>query len=313
MVDRNTAVNLGILLLDTPGSTFELASLGEFGRQVEDAGFYRVGVSDHLVASHVRTFDPVVCLAALAGSTTRVRVAVQVMVLPLRHPIQVAHAFTSLDMLSHGRIELGVGVGGDWPSEFDSMGVDLHQRGERTDEALAVITALWETQEVNFEGRHFKIRDLKSISRPVQLPHPPIIIGGRSEKALLRAARTGDRWDGLFLDSMKFASLKVRLDQLADEAERYVQAGMVIWACVGEPASARSKLSEAMEKFYRLPFERFARYAIWGEPETVKARLMEYVDAGASDISLIPVGNLSQQIEALSFLVAEISQETVRA
>ncbi len=309
MSDDDTQANLGILLLDTPGSTFELTDLGRLGKEVEDAGFFRVGVSDHLIASHVRTFDPIVCLASLASATKRVRIAVQVLVLPLRHPIQVAHAFTSLDMLSGGRMELGVGVGGDWPVEFESMGVDLHRRGERTDEALKVIVSLWDQQEVNFQGKHFKITNLRSIARPEQIPHPPIVIGGRSEKALLRAATIGNRWDGLFLDAHKFSSYKQRLDELSYEMKRKVQAGMVIWTCVGEPGSSRSKLAAAMEGFYRLPFERFARYAVWGDSETVKGRLMEFAEAGASEISLIPVGDLSKQIEELSSLVGELTPE----
>lgn len=309
MGEDATQAHLGILLLDTPGSSFELADLGTLGKQVEDAGFYRVGVSDHLIASHVRTFDPIVCLAALASATQRVRVAVQVLVLPLRHPIQIAHAFTSLDMLSKGRIELGVGVGGDWPVEFDSMGVDLHRRGERTDEALKVIVSLWDKREVNFEGKHFWIKDLRSISKPEQFPHPPIVIGGRSDKALHRAATIGDRWDGLFLDVNKFSHFKTRLDEMAQEAGRDVGAGMVIWACVGEPAASRKKLAAAMEGFYRLPFERFARYGVWGDFDTVKERLTEFAEAGASEISLIPVGDLSDQIEVLSALTGELAPE----
>jgi len=308
---ESSDLHLGVLLVDTPGSSFELVELGALGSQVEAAGFYRVGVSDHLVASHIRTFDPIVCLSCLTTTTSKVKVAVQVLVLPLRHPIQVAHAFTSLDQLSEGRIELGVGVGGDWPIEFESMGVDLHRRGERTDEALAILLSLWERQEVSFEGKHFRLKELKSASRPVQRPHPPIIIGGRSEKALARAAKLGNRWDGIFLDASRFASLKMRLDELSAEAGRQVGAGMVIWACAGESKSSRSKLVTALEGFYRLPFERFARYAVWGDVDTIKERLLEYKDAGASEITLIPVGNLSEQIELLSSLLSERALQEV--
>ena len=309
---EGSELHLGILLVDTPGSTFELVELGDLGNQVEAAGFYRVGVSDHLVAAHIRTFDPIVCLSCLAAATSKVRVAVQVLVLPLRHPIQVAHAFTSLDQLSEGRIELGVGVGGDWPIEFDSVGVDLHRRGERTDEALAVMLSLWERQEVTFEGKHFRLKDLKSASSPVQRPHPPIVIGGRSERALARAAKLGNRWDGIFLDASKFASRRMRLDELSAETGREVSSGMVIWTCAGEPRSSRGKLATALEGFYRLPFERFARYAVWGDVDTIKERLLEYKDAGASEITLIPVGNLSEQVELLSALLHERALQEAR-
>lgn len=302
MNDKISNTKFGVLLVDSPGSSFQLTQLGSLAHRVESAGFHRVGISDHSIAGHVRTYDPIVCLAALANHTNHLRIATQVLVLPLRHPLHVAHAITTLDQLSNGRIELGIGVGGEWPAEFESLGIDLKTRGKRTDESLEIITALWQNKKVDFSGTIFEISDVTSLIGPVQSPHPPIIIGGRSQKALIRAAKFGTRWDGIFLDSIKFSALKQQLDQFASQNAREVKAGMVMWVCIGEPESARQAVGNAMENFYQVPFGRFERYALWGSKNQVEAKIQEFITKGASDISLIPVGDLDRQIEELAFL-----------
>lgn len=301
-MNDNIKPNFGILLVDSPGSTFEIAQLGKLGQHVESVGFHRVGISDHSIAAHVKTYDPMVCLATLASHTTRIRIATQVLVLPLRHPIQVAHAFTTLDQISNGRMELGIGVGGEWPSEFNTLGIDIKTRGKRTDESLAIIKSIWEENKVDHSGVIFDINGVRSLISPIQNPSPPIVIGGRSDKALLRAARFGSRWDGIFLEAPKFSSLRDRLNELAIQTRREVTAGMVMWVSVGEPKSSRERVAHAMENFYQVSFERFARYALWGTKNEIHAKIHEFVAEGASDISLIPVGNLGKQINELSFL-----------
>lgn len=299
-----SSVNFGVLLVDTLDSTFDLGELISLSQQAEESGFYRVGVSDHQIASHVRTYDPIVCMTAIANATNRVRIAAQVMVLPLRHPLQVAQALTSIDILSNGRAELGVGVGGEWSSEFEFMGVDLHTRGKRTDEALMVIRSLWENQKVDFVGRHFQIEGLESANRPIQFPGPTIVVGGRSDKALERAAKFGDRWDGIFLTVDKYSELNSKLSALSRPFGRELGTGLVVWACVGSEHEAKCLISKAMSSFYQVPFEKFSKFALWGEPERIADRLREFVDAGASEISLIPVGDLSHQIELLAELTS---------
>jgi alkanesulfonate monooxygenase SsuD/methylene tetrahydromethanopterin reductase-like flavin-dependent oxidoreductase (luciferase family) len=311
MSEKTHRVNLGILLVGTPNSSFKLPSLSKLGKHVEQAGFHRVGISDHLIASHVETFDPIVCLATLCESTSQIRVAVQVMVVPLRHPVQIAHAFTSLDILSNGRIELGVGVGGEWPAEFESMGIDIRSRGDRTDESLEIITSLWRGDCVNFDGKHFQIKGLQSRSLPIQTPFPPIVIGGRSDRALNRAAKVGNRWDGIFLTPDKFSSLKSRLDELSKISMRNVGSGMVIWACVGKKKQAQESLAQAMQSFYQVPFERFERFTITGSQEEVKERIADFVQRGASDISIIPVGDFESQIDILGEINQSLKNDSL--
>jgi len=295
---------LGVLFAPDPVSGFDLPGLAARAARAEALGLHRVAVSDHLVY-HVPTFDPIVCLSVMAAATTTVRLASQVLVLPLRHPVQVAQSFASLDVLSAGRIELGVGVGGEWPHEYAAVGIDPHTRGQRADEGLSVIKALWDGEPVSFSGRHFHLDGVRLGLRPVQPGHPPIVVGGRSEAALARAARCGDRWDGIFFDPVTYRRRAARLRQLADEAGRPVGTGLVVWGCIGSSRpEARNRIASTLERFYHLPFERFARSALWGTLEDCRARLEELAEAGASDVSVIPVGDLDEELEALGSLCA---------
>ncbi|HZD65224.1 MAG TPA: TIGR03619 family F420-dependent LLM class oxidoreductase [Acidimicrobiales bacterium] len=301
-----------MLFAPDPVRGFDLPGLAARAARAEAVGLHRVAVSDHLVY-HVPTFDPVVCLTAMATATTRVRLATEVMVLPLRHPVQVAQSVASLDVLSGGRIELGVGVGGEWPHEYAAVGIDPRTRGHRADEALAVVKALWEGGPVTFEGRHFRLDGVDLGLRPVQAEDLPIVVGGRSEAALARAARLGDRWDGIFFDSVSYARRVGRLRELADQAGRRVDTGLVVWGCIGPPREqARALLAETLEGFYQLPFERFARSALWGDLDDCRSRLEELTAAGASDVTVIPVGDLDEELEALGALAEHRAHASLR-
>jgi probable F420-dependent oxidoreductase len=132
-------------------------------------------------------------LAYVAALTTRVRLGTSVVVLPYHHPIGLAKALASVDVLSGGRLLLGV-AGGWLREEFALLGVPYHERGARTDEYLALIKALWTQQRVTFHGRFFTLDDAAFFPKPVQRPHPPIWVGGDSPAALRRVARLGDGW-----------------------------------------------------------------------------------------------------------------------
>jgi probable F420-dependent oxidoreductase len=137
--------------------------------------------------------DVVSTLSYVAALTTRIRLGSAVMVLPYHHPIVLAKALATLDVLSGGRLLLGVASG--WlVEEFDLLGVPFRERGARTDEYLALLRALWTEERVTFAGRWFQLTDAAFFPKPLQRPHPPIWIGGASPAALRRVARAGDGW-----------------------------------------------------------------------------------------------------------------------
>lgn len=207
-------------------------------RRAEALGFESVWVPEHLVfptafASRypytadgvppvtvdMPLLDPLMILAHLAAVTSRVRLGTNVYVLPLRHPIVTARLAVTLDVLSQGRLSLGIGVG--WlAEEFRAVGVDFETRGGRTREAVRVMKALFTEAEPSFRGRYFTFDAVRFEPKPVQRPHPPFLFGGESEAALRRAAALGDGWYGVGHDPASAATRVRQLRALRAESGR---------------------------------------------------------------------------------------------
>jgi len=147
--------------------------------------------------SDVPFFEPLSTMLYLAGCTERIRLGVNVLIVPYRPPVLAAKMLTMLDVLSGGRLVFGAGVG--WMAEeFQALGLDTFQdRGDVTDEYLQAFKALWTQDEPRFEGRFCKVSEIGFLPKPIQKPHPPIWIGGHTDRALRRAAMYGDGWQPL--------------------------------------------------------------------------------------------------------------------
>jgi len=143
-------------------------------------------------------YDPrleaVVTLAHLAAVTARVRLGLGVIILPQRQPVLLAKQLTSVDVLSGGRLMVGLGVG-YLEAELRALGATLAERGARMDESIAAMKVLWDEPMPSFEGRFVSFADVLQRPRPVQLPHPPLVIGGESPAAF-RRARAAGAWYG---------------------------------------------------------------------------------------------------------------------
>jgi probable F420-dependent oxidoreductase len=172
----------------------------ECARTAEAAGLDACFVTDHpapdakwLAGGGHHALDPFVALSFAAAATTRLRVQTHILVLPYRNPLLTAKSVLSLDVLSGGRVILGVAPGYLKP-EFSALGVNFDERNELTDEAIDVMRRVWTEDEVEFTGRNFRTRG--TVMRPpvVQQPHPPIWIGGNSTAAIRRAAERGQGW-----------------------------------------------------------------------------------------------------------------------
>jgi probable F420-dependent oxidoreductase len=158
-------------------------------------------------------FDAFAMLSYLAGRTERIRLGTNVYLLALRHPFAAARAVQTLDIVSRGRAEVGVGAG--WlRQEWRAAGLDPATRGRRLDEAIEVCRRLWTEPEVAHHGEFYDFEAVAFEPKPVQRPHPPIHVGGESEAALARAARLGDGWLGLAHDAASVAEPLRRLHAL---------------------------------------------------------------------------------------------------
>jgi probable F420-dependent oxidoreductase len=175
-------------------------AVAELARAVEDAGFDACFVTDHpfpgdrwLAAGGHHSLDPFVALAFAAAATARLRLQTNVLVLPYRNPFLVAKAAATLDVLSGGRVILGVAAG-YLKSEFAALGADFDGRNDAADEALRAMKLAWQQDGVRLAGRGFEARGNTMLPRPAQQPHPPIWVGGNSRRAIRRAVELGDGW-----------------------------------------------------------------------------------------------------------------------
>ena len=196
------------------GINFGLAANVEtmlgLARAAEQAGLDSVWTGEHVVLPSPRVppspaepetpmLDPAVALAYVAAETTRIRLGTGVIILPQRNPIVLAKELASVDVVSGGRLIFGLGSGYLEP-EFRAIGAPFSQRGAVTDEAIRVLKTLWTMERPAFEGRFFRFAGIDAYPRPVQRPHPPIVVGGMSEFGARRAARFGNGWYGFLTD-----------------------------------------------------------------------------------------------------------------
>jgi probable F420-dependent oxidoreductase len=189
--------------------------LAPVAQHAEALGFESVWVPEHLVfPTQIRSrypyaadgvppinpatplMDPLIVLSQVAALTSRIRLGTNIYLLPLRHPLESARMATTLDVLSGGRLTLGVGAG--WlAEEFRAVGIDFDSRGGRLRECVRALRAVWTQAEPEFHGRYFSFGPVKFEPKPIQKPHPPIVFGGETEAALRRAAALGDGWYGV--------------------------------------------------------------------------------------------------------------------
>ena len=160
--------------------------------------------------------DPLVGLAYVAAVTKKIRLATGILILPQRHPLYVAKEVATLDVLSGGRVILGIGVG--WlQEEFDALGIPFEERAGRTAEAVRAIRSLWKPEPEAFEGKYYRWAPLQSHPKPIQQPGVPIVVGGHTELSAKRAARYGD---GYFPGVATADELKALLQTMRDECKR---------------------------------------------------------------------------------------------
>jgi len=212
--------------------------LGEVAARADALGFESVWVPEHLVlptrfassypyaadgVPPIRPdsplLDPLILLTHVAARTSRIRLGTNVYLPALRHPIEVARAATTVDVLSGGRLTLGIGAG--WlAEEFTAVGVDFATRGARLRECVRALRSLWTDSEPELHGRFFDFGPIKLEPKPVQKPHPPILLGGESDVALKRAAALGDGWYGVAHTAESVRAPIARLRSLLDAAGR---------------------------------------------------------------------------------------------
>ncbi|MDE3131201.1 MAG: LLM class flavin-dependent oxidoreductase [Acidobacteriota bacterium] len=281
--------NWGVLL-----PTFDPLRLGEpfavaeAARLAEQAGYDSIWVGDHLKCP-APVLDAPTCLAVAAAVTARVQLGFSVMLLGLRPLAWTAKQLATLQHLSGNRLRLGVGVGGEFPQEYTAAEVPLSRRGARLDAALTRLP-----QYLAAGGEH---------ALEPSAPLPPVLVGGRSDRALERAARFGDAWLPMWVSP---ETLGQRAERLAERSQAHGRPtpglSLLVLAHVDEDAArARAQAQAHLCGQYGIALERVERWTAFGPAAAVAEFLERYTRVGVDEILLLPLGARPlEQIERLA-------------
>ncbi len=229
--------------LPTRGDNATPEALAKLVRHAEAKGFHSVMIADHVVfpveinsrypytvdgsfPGHGDALEQLALMSFIAAHTQRMRLVTSVMVVPHRNPLLTAKTLATIDVLSKGRVTVGIGVG--WmKEEFQALHTpDFHQRGKASDEYIDIFKAVWTQDPASYEGAFYSFAPLHCLPHPVQKPHPPIWIGGHSRAAIRCAARVGDGWHPVGANAAvplppdEFAPLLSELKQRCEEEGR---------------------------------------------------------------------------------------------
>ncbi len=258
-------------------------------RNAEALGFDHLSTGEHIMF-HGPVANNLVSLAAAAGATDRIKLMSGIVLVPLYPPALLAKQVAVLDVVSEGRFSLGIGVGGEFPKEFDAVGVPVEERGARTNEALEVIDKLLTEKNVSFDGQFTTLDGVSISPRGIQKPRVPIWVAGRKDVAIKRAARYAEGWMPYMYTPEMMAESMDKVATFTEEAGRpegSVEGGIYIFTCVHEDRDTALDLAnQQLSKQYNQDFSNLVqKYTIAGSPEDCVARVQEYIDAGATTIT----------------------------
>lgn len=295
-LELDTGLRAGVML--GGGSPAQITSLA---RRIEATGFDSIFVGDH-VSFHVPILESLTLLSYLAAATERVSLGTAVYLMPLRHPTTTAKVTATLDTLSGGRLILGIGVGGEFPPEFDAVGVPVAERGSRTDEAIGIVRRLWTEDRVEHRGRHFSLSPVSIAPKPAQEGGPPIWVGGRRAPAFRRAGRLGDGYISHMTDADRYAENLAAIARAAGDAGRaplrFATAALLFTALDEVYERALDRAAKILQRIYGVPFRDAAkRYCLLGRPEDCLEQLRRFVDAGCRHVLFSPLGDAAEFVE----------------
>jgi probable F420-dependent oxidoreductase len=280
-----------VLLLPRSHNAWEVdasvADLVTIAQTADRLGYHHLTASEHVAVPvdvearrGQRYWDALATLSYLAALTERIRLATNMVVLPYHHPLEIVKHYGTLDVLSRGRLILGVGVG-SLVEEFELLGKEFAARGKRADDALRAICAAWSDREPNYTGTHFTFGGIVVDPSGVQ-DRPPIWVGGRTPASLRRAVELGDAWVPFLLTS--------------DDVRRMIEQSRDhdAWEARAQPLDVALWPEPALD--------------VTAEPDRVREQAAEYLDAGATILNYRfrsrSVSHHVEQMEALRTTLA---------
>lgn len=261
--------------------------------QSEELGFDHIWLGDSVTVLDKARGDCLTTMAALAARTSKIRIGAVPMLPALRNPVLLAHALATLDVISKGRIILGVSAGPvrDYiQRQFAACGVPPQEKAGRLSESIEIMRRLWSEPTINYDGRYYKLNDVGILPHPAQKPGIPIwIAADRNENGFKRVARLGDGWVTLAPTLERFAAARHKIDQYAQEygrvGKRPVTALYATFNIQTDGDRARDEGWKWMERFFEQAKERLGHhFTIFGTLEECVRLLKGYAEAGLTTI-----------------------------
>jgi len=280
--------------------TFDPAAFRAYLNRAEELGFESAWTSESTIGS-APMLSPLETMTYAAACTETLRLGCVVFVTPLHSPVHLAKGVASLDQLSRGRLEVGVGIGGR--RMFSAFGVEPEGLVARFNEGLKLMEGLWTEPQLTFKGRFWQLEGAAMEPKPFQKPYPPLWFGASAPAALRRAVRHGDGFFGAGSQPTEGFAGQVRQvrealeDQGRDPAT--FQIAKRVYLGVGEP-SVRVRLGEALRRLYPYAGPEIEAVGVSGSADEVVAGLREVADAGAERILLNPMFDDAEQLERLA-------------
>ena len=276
---------------------------------VDRCGFDSLWVGDH-ISFPVAILDPLLQLAQAAVISRRLVFGTAVYLLPLRHPAPVAKQVATLDHLTEGRLIFGVGVGGEFPKEYEVCGVPLNERGARLSEAIPMMRKLWSGAPASHAGGRYSAFDGVAMQPPPrQAGGPPIWFGGRSEAALRRTGRLGDGWLAYVVTAEMYGAAigKIAAAAAGRSLTRF-GTGLLLFTRLGHTyEEALEAATIALSRRYAMDFRRAAeRYAAVGPPERVEQSIRAFYAAGVRHVLLDIVGPYEDRHDQIRWIARDV-------
>jgi len=290
--------------MDTPRLVREAVTTAE------RFGYGAITLGDHLSFA-TPILDPLIQLGAAAALTDKVTMVTAVYLLPLRHPGPVAKQVATLDHMAGGRLIFGVGVGGEFASDYEVAGVPIGERGARLSEGIEVLRKLWSGEKVSHEGRFYPFRDVQMLPAPVQPGGPPIWCGGRSDAALRRAAQQGDGWISYVVTPAMFRAGLEKIDGFARQSGRRLSrfgSAHALFARLGPSREeALDQAAKHLSVRYAMDFRKAAdRYCALGRAADVAETVRAFHAAGARSLMLDMIGTPEERQDQLQQFAEEV-------
>ena len=271
-----------------PQTNPDPARIQRFLRRAEELPFAAAWAIEQVIGT-IPVLESVTTLTYAAAITRRLRLGVAVLLITQRDPINLAKSLSSLDVLSRGRLIVGVGLGGN-TRFYPAYGISPESRVARFRENLEITKRLWTEDNVMLAGRFSSLEGIAMEPKPVQKPHPPIWFGGHAEAALRRAVELGNGYIGA--GSIPMATFLEDIKQLPPDFPKAKR----LYLALGDNLP---RLREWFGAFYRKP-ELADQVAVWGSPEHIAGEIRRLQDAGVQHVLLHPVFDEEEQMERLA-------------